>query len=114
MGPEIRAREAAQKPVREADRAEAHGLVDPHGGQWRTRAALADNRSMPRRRPGLARGGVQSLQQARKPAAGCHPPAARHTYLEAGSLAEMPVLSETSLGAAGTDEPADRGARGHR
>jgi hypothetical protein len=70
MGAEIcarGAREAAQKAVREADRAEAHRLVDPHGGLWRTRAALADDRSMPRRRLGLTRGGVQSLQDARKP-----------------------------------------------
>jgi hypothetical protein len=56
---------------------------------------------------------MQSLQDARKPTAGCHSPAARHADMEAGSLAEMPVLSERSLGAAGTDDQADRGALGH-
>jgi hypothetical protein len=35
------AREAAQKAKREADRAEAEALVDPDGGLWQARAAIA-------------------------------------------------------------------------
>jgi hypothetical protein len=94
MGAEIRARQAreeAKKAAREADRAEAHRLVAPHGGLRRTRSALANHRPMPQRRLGLARGGVQSLQDPGEPAARCHPPAAGDADMEAGSLAEMPT-----------------------
>jgi aromatic ring-opening dioxygenase LigB subunit len=57
MGAEIRARgarEAAQKAAREADHAEAHAVVHPHGRLWRTRAAIAYDRAMPQRRSRLA------------------------------------------------------------
>jgi hypothetical protein len=61
MGADIRAkgaREAAQRAVREADRAEAESLVDLHGGLWRTRPAGPDDRAVPQRRSRLARGRV--------------------------------------------------------
>ena len=50
IGAEIRAqgaREAAQKAIREADRAEAESMVDPDGRLWRTRPTLPDHRAMP-------------------------------------------------------------------
>jgi hypothetical protein len=53
IGAKIRAegaREAAQKAVREADRAAAELLVDPDGSPWRTGAAVSDGRAMPQRR----------------------------------------------------------------
>jgi hypothetical protein len=64
IGAKIRAagaREAAQKAVRAADRAEVESMVDPDGGLWRASAALPDHRSMPRWRVGLARSRVQPL-----------------------------------------------------
>jgi hypothetical protein len=53
IGARIRAegaREAAEKAVREADRAAARAMVDPDGGPWRTGAAVANDRAMPQRR----------------------------------------------------------------
>ena len=49
IGAEIRAqgaRKAAQKAIREADRAEAGSMVDPDGRLWRARTALAYHRPM--------------------------------------------------------------------
>ena len=54
---------------------------------------------------------MQSLQDTGEPPAGCHPPAAGHADLEAGSLAEVQILSKGSLGAAGADDQADPDAR---
>jgi hypothetical protein len=85
--------------------------VDPHGRLWRPCSAFPNDRSMHQRRPELARGGVQSLQDAREPAAGWHPPATRHPDLETGSLAEMSLLPQWPLGATGANDQADRGAR---
>jgi hypothetical protein len=67
----------------------------------------------PQRRPGLARGGMQSLQDPREPAARRHPPATRHANLEVGSFAEVQILSKGSLSAAGPDNQADPDARDH-
>jgi hypothetical protein len=47
---------------------------------------------------------MQSLQDKGKPAAGCDPQAARHADLEAGSVAEMPVVPEGPLRANGPDD----------
>jgi len=58
IGAKIRAegaREAAQKAIREADRAEAESMVDPDGGLWQTGTAVVDDRAMPQRRIWLAR-----------------------------------------------------------
>ena len=73
----------------------------------------ADNRTMPPRRTGLARGGVQSLQDQSKPAAGRHPPAACHAHLEARGLSQMPVMPQGALSTTGADDQADRRARNH-
>ena len=70
IGAEIRARsarEAAQKALRDADRAEAEGLVNPHGGLRRARAAVANDRPMHQWRAWLARGGVQPLRDQGEP-----------------------------------------------
>jgi len=74
------------------------------------RAAVPDDRATPQRRPGLARGGVQSLQDPREPAAQRHPPPAGHPDLEAGGHVEMPVMPEGPLRAAGAHDQADRDA----
>ena len=86
MGAQIRAqgaREAATKAAKDADRAEAESLVDPHGGLRGARAAGTNDRAMPQRRLGLAGGRVQPLQDPSKPPAGCYPAAAGHADLEA-------------------------------
>jgi len=57
-----RAREAAQKAAREADRAEAYAVVSPDGRLRRARAAIANDRAMSERGSGLARGRVQQVQ----------------------------------------------------
>ena len=88
-------------------------LVNPHGGLRRARAAVANDRPMHQWRAWLARGGVQPLQDTREPAARRYPPTARHTDLEAGGVAEMPVLSERSLRATGPHDQAGRGPRNH-
>jgi hypothetical protein len=47
IGAKIRAadaREAAQKAIRETDRAAAGTMVDPDGSVWRAGAAVADHR----------------------------------------------------------------------
>jgi len=64
IGAKIRAteaRKAAQKAAREADRAEAEAVVNSDGRLRWTSAALANHRSMPQRRIGLARSGMQPL-----------------------------------------------------
>jgi len=56
-----KARQRATEAAREADRAEAHAWsvrMEGYGGP----ATISDDRPMPQRRPGLARGGVQPLQ----------------------------------------------------
>jgi hypothetical protein len=116
MGAEIRARQAreeSQKAAREADRAEARAWslrMEGYGGPC---AAVANDRPMPERRPGLARGGMQPLQDPGEPAARCHPAAARHADMEIGSVAEMPVLPKGSPRPAGAHDQADQGARNH-
>ena len=116
MGADFRARsarEAAEKAAREPDRAEAEALVRPHGRLRRARPAVSDHRPMSSGRSGLARDGVQLLQDRSEPAAGRHPPAAGYADLEAGSLAEMPLLPEGPHGAAGAHDQADCRARNH-
>ena len=103
MGAKIHARHAreeAKKAIREADRAEARRLVAADGRLWRPGAALAHDRPMHPWRARLAGGRMQPLQDPRKPAARCHPPAARHADLETGSVAKMPVLPQGPLRAA--------------
>ena len=60
------AREVAEKAIRDADR-----LVDPHGRLRGSRAAVADDRTMPQRRSALARGRMQPMQDACELAARC-------------------------------------------
>jgi hypothetical protein len=88
-------------------------LVDPDVRLWRTRAAVADDRAMPPRRARLAGGGMQPLQDPRKPAARRDPPAARHAAMEARGLAEVPVVPEGALCATGAHDQTDRDARDH-
>lgn len=64
-------------------------------------------------RVGLARGGVQPLQDESKPTAGCHPPVSRYADLEAGSVLEMPVLQERPKRATGAHDQAHGRARDH-
>ena len=56
---------------------------------------------------------MQSLQDESKPAAGRYPPAAGDADLEAGSLAQVPLMPEGALRAAGPHDQADRGAEHH-
>jgi len=54
MGAKVRAetaREEAKKAVRAANRAEAEGVVGPHGRLWRASAAKPNDRPMPERLP---------------------------------------------------------------
>ena len=74
-------------------------LVDE--GLWRIRAAVANDRAPSPRRTRLARGRIQSLQDAGEPAARRAPPTARYAVVEAGGIVEMPVMPERPLGAAG-------------
>ena len=65
MGAEIRAQAAqrdAQKAIREANRATAEAWSLRMEGYGGARSAITDDRTMPQWRPGLARGGMQSLQ----------------------------------------------------
>src|ERR1700732_62155 len=89
------------------------GLVDPDGRLWRTRAAVADDRAMPPWRARLARGRMQPLQDPRKPAARRDPPATRHAALETRGLAEVPVMPEGPLCAAGAYDQIDGSAGDH-
>ena len=107
------AREAAQKAIREADRAEAEAWsvrMEGYGGPAQPSPTIGQ---MPQRRAGLARGRVQSLQDTGEPAARRDPPAAGYADLEAGGVAKMPVVSERKVGPAGADDQADGGARNH-
>ncbi len=56
---------------------------------------------------------MQPLQDTREPAARHHPPAAGHADLEARGRAEMPIMQEGSLRAAGAHDQADGKARDH-
>lgn len=76
------ARQRATEATREADRAELTH-VGLNEGLWRTGAALANDRSMPERRSGLARGRVQRVQNKGEPAAQRHPPVAGNAHQEA-------------------------------
>jgi len=110
MGAEIRAkgaREAARTAARGADRAEAGSVVGPDGGLRRARPAVPNHSPMRQRWPGLARGRMRALQDPRKPPAGCCPPAAGYADLEAGSLAEMPLMPERSVRAGRANDQAD-------
>jgi len=86
MGADIRARQAredAQKAAREADRAEAHAWslrMEGYGGPAQPSPSIGP---MPQRRHGLARGRMQSLQEAGEPAARRDPAAAQHADMEA-------------------------------
>jgi hypothetical protein len=88
-------------------------VVCPHGGLWRASAAVANHQTMPQRWPWVARGRMQPLQGAGKSAARRHTPAARHADMEAGSLAEMPVMPDKTSRATSPHDQADRGARDH-
>jgi hypothetical protein len=64
MGAEIHARHAreeARKAAREAIPPRLVRVVVADGRLWRAGTAVADDRAMPPRRAGLARGGMQSV-----------------------------------------------------
>jgi hypothetical protein len=85
IGARIRAegaREAAQKAVREADRAAAELLVDPDGSLWGTGAAVANDRAMPQRRLWLATRQMPSLRNRGQHSARTRAQATRHADLE--------------------------------
>lgn len=56
---------------------------------------------------------MQPLEGPREPAADRDPPPARHPAMETGSLAEMPLLLQGPLCAAGAHDQADGNARDH-
>jgi len=64
-------------------------MVAADGCLWRASAAVANNRAMHQRWPGLARSRVQQVQDPREPTARCYPPATRYAAVEAGGIPEM-------------------------
>jgi hypothetical protein len=116
MGAEIRAegaKQAARKAIREADRAEAQA--------WSIRMEGFGGPAQPSPTIGQClNGGLGWLevecnrwQDPREPAARCDPSAAGYADLEAGSRAEMPILPEGPLRAAGAYDQADGEAGDH-
>ena len=68
MGAKMRAetaRKEAAKAARAADRAEAEGLVNPHGRLWRASAAVTIDRPVHQRRIRLAGNRMLPVQDAR-------------------------------------------------
>jgi hypothetical protein len=112
MGAEMRAqgaREAAQKAIRDADRAEAEAWplrMEGYGGPAQPPPTIGQclNGGL-----GLAGGGMQSLQYAGKPTSRRHPPTARHAALEVGGFTEMPIMPEGSSRAARAQADGDAG-----
>jgi len=80
-------------------------VVDPHGGIWRTRATLADDRAMPQWRLRLAAGAMPPLRNRGQHSAPTRAPAARYADLETRGGAEMPVVPNAALRAAGAHDP---------
>ena len=79
MGAKVRAetaREEAKKAVRAANRAEAEGVVGPHGRLWRASAAKPNDRPMPERRLWLAGDRILPLQDKGEHAVGRYSTAA--------------------------------------
>jgi hypothetical protein len=117
MGADIRAksaREEARKAAREADRAEAEAWsirMEGYGGPAQPSPTIGQ----------CLNGGLGWLEvecnrckkEAGEPAARCHPPAAGYSDLEAGGLAEMPVMPEGPPRSAGAHDQADREAGNH-
>jgi len=111
-GAEIRARsarEAAKKAVREADRAEAEA--------WSIRMEGCGGPAQPSPTIGQClHGGLGWLEvecNRCKTRASLHPPPARHATLETRSVAEMPLMPEGALRAAGAHDQADGDAGNH-
>src|ERR1700681_3324865 len=76
------ARQRAREAAREADRAEAYAWsvqMEGYGGAAQPSPPIGQCLNGG---PGLARGRMQSLQDAGEPAARCHPPAAGHAHLD--------------------------------
>ena len=105
------AREQAGKAIREADAAECLLWSEQMEGFGGPAQPSPTDRAMPQWRIWLAGGDVPPLREPRQPAARCHPPAARYADLEAGSGAQMPLLRQPEIRAAGSPDPADQGAK---
>jgi hypothetical protein len=105
------AREEAIRAVRAADRAEAEAWsirMEGYGGPAQPSPTIGQ----------CLNGGLGWLEvecnrrkTPRKPSAGCDTPAAGHANLEARSSAEMPVMQEGAIRAAGSHDQADARAR---
>jgi hypothetical protein len=109
MGAEIRAqsaRKATQEAARAADRAEAEAWslrMEGYGGPAQPSPTIGQCLN-----GGLGWLEVEcKLQDACESAARRDPPASRHADLEAGSLAEMPVVPEGTLRAGCPHDQAD-------
>ena len=114
IGARIRAegaQEAAQKAVREADRAAAELWsiqMEAYGGPAQPSPTI---RAMPQRRLWLATGQMPSLRNRGQHPARTRPQAARHADLEIGGGIEMPVMPDTALFATRAYDQADDAAR---
>ena len=115
IGAEIRARsarEAAQKALRDADRAEAEAWsirMEGYGGPAQPAPTIGQCIN-----GGLGWLEVECNRCETRASLRSTPSAGPETPdMEAGSLAEMQVMPERSLGAAGPHDQADRGARDH-
>jgi hypothetical protein len=100
MGADMRAetaRQEARKAARAADRAEAEGMVDPHGRLWRPGPAVPNDRPMPEWRLPLAGDRMLPMQDKGEPATGCYPQGARYADLEARAVVQMPVVRHAPL-----------------
>ena len=103
-----RARKLAIEAAREADRAEAHGVVPANGRLWWTGSALANHRAMFQRGLRLARSEVPPVRDSGQHSPGCRPPIPQHADLEVGSGAEMPVVPNAAVFTASLYDQADR------
>ena len=104
------ARLAARKAIREADRAEAEAWsirMEGYGGPAQPSPTIGQ----------CLNGGLGWLEveckRCKTRAARCHPPAARYADLETRSVAEMPVMPQPPLRAAGAHDQADGEAGDH-
>ena len=86
-------------------------MVVADGRFRRACTTIADNRAMFEWRLWLARSQMSSLRNEGEPTSRCYPSSARYTNLETGSGAEMSVVPDIALLAAGPHDQAHQRAR---
>src|SRR5467141_3869792 len=101
------ARERARQEPRGRSR-RGRSMVHPNGRIWRTGATLTDDRAMPQWRLRLAAGEMPPLRNRGQHSARTCPPAARYADLETRGGAEMPIMPNAAILAAGAHDPAHR------